>query len=418
MHNNYKKIIWLLLSVVLIYAPIVRGAVRTWSITPVLLVELVLIFLWLFKSANSPSQIRPSELTTYNLQLTTFSIDLPILIFTVIAAISFFFSIYKYDSFYAFLRLLGYVGVYYVIFYEFDKSMTRRILYLVITLGSCLSLYGLLQYFGILNHSWWFPRNFLSATYVNHNHFAGYLELVIPVGVAQLFNQFLRYREKAAGKNHMVLLTSGVIFMIAAFILSQSRGAWVSLCISLIVLASSFAKKEKIGINYWIALGLVLIIMFSFIYLGRETIAYRFNPSDLKAAYGNDLFDRTRLMIWNGSIDMIIHNTLIGTGIGTFVWGFPRYRPEGLAAQANAAHNDYLQMAAEMGVLAPILMMWIFFIIVKRGFTKNDPSFLSIGCATGVLSLAIHGLVDFNFHIPANMLLFTVYAGIIMGKND
>ncbi|MDD5423398.1 MAG: hypothetical protein PHT32_08305, partial [Candidatus Omnitrophica bacterium] len=71
----------------------------------------------------------------------------------------------------------------------------------------------------------------------------------------------------------------------------------------------------------------------------------------------------------------------------------------------------------EMGLLAPFLMLWIFVVIIKAGFTKEGRNSLrSVGCAVGVLSMALHGMIDFNFHIPANMLLFTVYAAIIMKK--
>ena len=107
---------------------------------------------------------------------------------------------------------------------------------------------------------------------------------------------------------------------------------------------------------------------------------------------------------------------MIGTGIGTFVWAFNRFRPEGLNVQANFAHNDYLDMAAEMGLLAPIIAIWIIFIIINTGLRDGVAHPEILGCAIGILSLSLHGLVDFNFHIPANMLLFSIYAGIIMKR--
>ncbi|MFA4981315.1 MAG: O-antigen ligase family protein [Candidatus Omnitrophota bacterium] len=416
-YRVYKKLLWILLAAILIFSPIARGAsVRLWAMTPILLVELIIIFLWLFKVVNvSPNPAKP-KLTTYNLRLTTNSIDLPILLLTVLAAISFVFSIYKHDSFYALLRLLGYIGVYYVIINEFDGQMVKRLIYLIISMGGCLSLYGLFQYFGTLPHSWWIPQDFLASTYVNHNHFAGYLELAMPVAIAELFNQMSRLKgDVRVAKDHRVFLVTALIFMASAFILAQSRGAWLSMGVSLIVMMLVIRKRRTINIKSILIFILVLMIIFSFVYLGRETISDRLKLA--YAPYGADLFDGTRLKIWKGSVDMIIHNPAIGTGIGTFIWGFPRFRPEGLVALANAAHNDYLQMAAEMGLLAPFLMLWIFVVIIKTGFTKEARNSLrSVGCAAGVLSLALHGLIDFNFHIPANMLLFTVYAAIIMKK--
>ena len=106
-------------------------------------------------------------------------------------------------------------------------------------------------------------------------------------------------------------------------------------------------------------------------------------------------------------------NPYFGVGIGNYVWAFTRYRPEPLYnLRVHYAHNDYLHVAAELGVLGPIIMIWMIFTILLRGFT-NAGSPLVLGLTTGALSLTLHGLVDFNFHIPANALLFIVFAGMI-----
>ena len=63
------------------------------------------------------------------------------------------------------------------------------------------------------------------------------------------------------------------------------------------------------------------------------------------------------------------------------------------------------------------IMLWIFAIVIKRGIKKAGVDPIKFGCAIGILSLSLHGLVDFNFHIPANMILFTLCAAIVMGKS-
>ena len=73
-------------------------------------------------------------------------------------------------------------------------------------------------------------------------------------------------------------------------------------------------------------------------------------------------------------------------------------------------------MAAEMGIFAPLLMIWIFAAAVRMGFRKKDSSPYAFGCAIGVLSLALHGMADFNFHITSNMILFTIWLAIITGE--
>ncbi|MEA3347226.1 MAG: hypothetical protein U9Q21_03965, partial [Candidatus Auribacterota bacterium] len=88
--------------------------------------------------------------------------------------------------------------------------------------------------------------------------------------------------------------------------------------------------------------------------------------------------------------------------------------PVGLNARAHYAHNDYLHMTAEMGVMALPLMISILAIIIGRGLKKGVFHPVVLGCAIGMLSLSLHGLADFNFHIPANMILCVVYAAVVM----
>lgn len=390
--NMYKKFLWSGLAIALLFAPIARGAVRVWSITPVLLIEATLIFIWLWKANNQEGYIFKRT-----------AIDKPILIFALLAAISFVFSIYKHDSLYSLLQLFGYIGIYYLVVNEFDHDMRKRILGLVICIGTGLSAYGILQYFGLFRHGWWEPKDLLAATYVNHNNFAGYLELVIPLAVGMFL------------KSQRISLVTALVILVTAFILAQSRGAWLSLGISFLAISPVLIRKEKPDANRLLTMILIIIIIASFAYFGKDIISQRISAVSIAGEEEASL--KTRLMIWKGSLDMIRHNSLVGTGIGTFIWGFPRYRPEGLNVQANFAHNDYLEVAAEMGIAAVFVMIWILAMIIKNTVKKPDVDPVKLGLAIGVLSLSLHGLVDFNFHIPANMLLFTVYAAMVM-KSD
>ena len=106
-NNRFKLFMWFGLAAVLIFTPLARGAVRIWSIAPVLIVIYSLLFIWLRK-LNSGEEKRPD-------------VDKPaitdgfILIFAILAIASFVFSIYKHDSFYALLRLFAYIGIFYLV---------------------------------------------------------------------------------------------------------------------------------------------------------------------------------------------------------------------------------------------------------------------------------------------------------------
>lgn len=406
MNNYIKNIILFGIFLLLIFTPVARGAVRIWSTSVVLLVEAFLIFLWLWRANNSD---------TYYFKRT--KLDYPIVIFTILVMISFIFSVYKHDSFYALIKLFGYMGVYYLVVNEFDHEMKSWLLRMIVYIGVGLCCFGLLQYFGLIHHDWWFPQEFLASTYVNHNHFAGYLELAIPLMIGFLLKR--NWHNADTGKENRgvwnIFLLPALVVMIMAFVLIQSRGAWLALFTSTFVISAICINRIQFSRKNVIALILAVIVVVSILYFGKDVISERLDS--VTGIEAGDTSTKARLLIWQGTVNLIAHSPLIGCGIGDFIWAFPRFRPEGLNVTANFAHNDYLEMAAEMGVLAPIIFIWMIVVVITSVIKKDRVDPLKIGCAAGILSLSLHGLVDFNFHIPANMLLFTVYAAIIMSTS-
>ncbi len=416
MNRKYRNILLYGLIAIMIFMPLARGAVQIWSMASVELAVLLLVFLWLLRANNREENFRRTK------------IDAPLWLFVGLAIVSCVFSIYKYVSFEETLRLLTMVGVLYLVVNNFDRWMSFRLAATVIIMGTAMSILGLSQYFLGLDHSWWRPENFIASTYVNHNHFAGYLEMAIPLAIA---STFALKREKISPVKLLSLrigLIIAPVFMLVAFLLSQSRGGWISLAISLLVMNIVLIKKKVLPkITLYVFLFFIFIVV-AYILSGTDDIAQRLRSVE---QINNESSLDGRIEMWKGSIEMIKANPLIGTGIGTFEWGFPRYRPEGLNVRANFAHNDYLDMMTEMGLLALPLMLWMIFSLISAGLnwqdkTKTDKSKSSfgllegimLGSAIGILSLSLHGLVDFNFHIPANMLTFSVLAGIIMRRTE
>lgn len=395
-----RAVIFTGLASVLIFSPLARGAVKVWSVTPVLLMVYALLFLWLAKRINK---------NTERGTLRGGIVAAPIVLFAILATTSFAFSIYKYDSFYALIRLCAYIGLYYMVANEFDHTMRRCIIWVVIAVGGGISAYSLLQYFGIFDHSWWIPKQFLAATYTNHNHFAGYLELVIPVAVVALTAKSMQ-----RATFFRAVIAAALVLMCAVFILTQSRGAWVSLGCALLIMIMAMIWNNKSYGRIMIILTLGVAAAVSLVYFTGDMMSSRL--ATITAADPDEDVSGGRFKIWQGAMGMIQEKPITGVGIGDFDHGFYRYRPLGFNARAVYAHNDYLHMAAEMGVFAPFIMVWLFIIVIRDGFRKRESSPYAFGCAIGIMSLALHGTVDFNFHIPANMILFTVWMAIITSE--
>ena len=397
----YKNFIWFGAALLLVFTPFARGGVYVWSASLAMAIIIFLVFIWLWVLNNSKG---------YKFQLT--SLGVPILLFLLLAIISSIFSIYKHDSFYALLKLFSYICFFYLIVNNFDYNMIRRMIGLIICIATILSLYGLLQYFDILPHQWWRPQDFLASTYVNHNHFSGYLELAMPVTLGVLL--------KSDKKNIFIKISLivALIVMMTALIFAQSRGAWLCLAFSFCVMGAILFRKS--GISRTTALTaialLLLVFIFCSIYFTSPHVSQRLDT--IFEAQLDEASFQSRLEIWQASIKNIRQHPLVGSGIGTFSWGFSSFRSEELGRVGpRFAHNDYLHMGVEMGVLAPLIMIWIFIIAIRTGLTIVSSHLDILGCCVGVLSLVLHGLVDFNFHIPANMLLFVAYAAFIMNKS-
>ncbi len=409
----YRNILQIGIATVLIFTPIAKGTVQIWSIALVEAVIVFLVFIWLLKLNNQNEKFRRTAL------------DLPLWLFVGLALVSCYFSIYKYVSVYDMLRLMAMVGIFYLVVNNFNRRMVLNLSIVLIVTATGLSLFGLGQYFFGLDHSWWIPNKFLASTYVNHNHFAGYLEMAIPLAIG--INIGLKKERFASAINFLGLrigLIMALIIMFAALFFSHSRGAWVSLFVSLVVMNIVLVRRGMLKKASLFIFLLLIAFGIAFIYEGFDALTKRLGT--VEATTEEESSFETRQKIWQGSIKMIKANPLIGTGIGTFVWGFPKYRPEGLSVQANYAHNDYLHMMAEMGVLALPLMIWMIWIAVALGLKyqreKKEDFLLTegiiLGAATGILSLALHGLVDFNFHITANMLVVACLAGLIVRKTE
>lgn len=398
--DKLKAIIFYFLTGwVLVFSPLARGAVRVWSESIVLFSISALIFIWLMGTDKAAFLKMFSFKDRYNI---------PVMALSVLAVLSFVFSKYKYDSFYSLLEFFIIIGLFYFIVDNYRRPYRRYVVWIIVLTGAGLSIYGLLQYFNIFLHGWWKPQQYLAATYVNHNHFAGYLEFAIPLSLGVM----LRYR-KVSPIMKLILIETFFILVIA-YIFTQSRAGWVSLLAGLTFMNILLIANRKVRSGSVIVSLLGMLVVFYFIYTGSGNIAKRI--SAIEDITVSETSFETRLGIWEGTLKMIKDYPLFGVGIGGFDWSFYKYRPEKLNVRAKYAHNDYLQMGSEMGVLAPIIFLWFIFIVIKTGVETADHPVI-LGCTTGVLSLSIHGLLDFNFHIMANMIVFIICCGFIMAEN-
>jgi len=390
----------LMLFALLIFTPLARGAIQGWAITVIHLITwaaLTLFFLQLIQN--------PKWMTT--------PLDMPLALLVVLTACSMAFSVHRPTSTRAFVLMMNYVAVFYLVRHTVS-SRTRllQLVHLIIGIAVFLSVFGLIKKFGANPFVWWdYPdigQGNLASTYGNRNHLAGYLEMTIPL----VLGLFL-VGPKPGKTAFLVYLLA---LLLTTLVLTLSRGGWVGTISGLIFMSAAllgnrfFLYKRYLGTLVGGLLFLSLVVFSSTSVVDRILTLTENAP---------DISMDGRVTAWKGCLDMIETYPLLGTGPGTFGLAFTRFQPAGFNIRYDYAHNDYLQAVCDVGLFLIPVAGWILTALFRRGFSKlKNPSRLvrgtTLGALSGIVAILVHSFVDFNLQIPANALLFTVLAAIVV----
>ncbi len=411
-----------LLIGLLVFTPLAFGTVQVWSITVVHLITLAMLAAWLIKM---------TALGKFRLIKTP--LDLPILLFLGIAVITTLTSIYPYASKIELYKIMNYILLYYLVVNNIkDKRQIKRIATLVVIVGTSLALYGLYNYFSGIEKIYTLDKKYylgmLTSTYVNHNHIGGYFELAIPLGIGlMLAHQYLPGRTRRSKilppAFVSALLIAATFIMIIALVFTYSRGTWLGFLGSMIVLGMIISFRFKIfrdwsRLKKWGALAVIALIIISAVLLMPDKVKQRagtmFKFQEGKFSFTLKRAGGGREIVYRDTLRMIKDRPILGTGLGTFIHAYPKYRPPGFRIFMNAVHNDYLQYGQEMGIfgLGSFVVLLVLFFKKNLSLLKNLKDkylqSLTIGFLVSITAIAIHSLVDFNLQIPANALLFWI----------
>ena len=314
-------------------------------------------------------------------------------------------SIYPFATEMETARLFIYLAVFFAAAFGLkDEEDADRVLKTLIVFGFFLSIFAIIQHATWNGKIYWFKKPLHEnaspyGPFVNKNHFAGFIGMIIPfsIGIA------LRARRL---EKKIMFAFFGVTMTISLFF-SLSRGGIISffagvLVFSLMVFMKGVSRKKLIPI---VLFSLVLAIYLLF--LGVSPIIERFSQSEVSGVQ--------RLTAWQGALSAFRDYSLLGSGLGTFRYIFKIYQPEGLYLYWTHAHNDYLELLLEFGIVGTVLVV-IFLFTVLRKILKTDweGRELYIGAAllSSLTTMAVHSIVDFNLHIPSNAILFFLVLGI------
>jgi O-antigen ligase len=309
-----------------------------------------------------------------------------------------------------------------------SPNLLLRFLKVMIGFGAALSVFGLFQHFSGSRQIYWLrPAEAAPfGPFFNRNHFAGYLELILPLPLAFIATGYVR-GEKLA------LYGAAAVFMGTAIIFTLSRAGMISVFVELIFLAVIGYRRSRIS-NLargnrrtqmlkaaFISLALLASILAGVLWFGVEPVINRIatgdpNNSDMRQSQS---FYSNRGEIWNDSLSMIRDNFHLGVGLGAYPTAYPLYTKNPFTAGVIAeAHNDYLQIMTDAGLIGGFLAIWFLLILfraIARGLRNDNPSTAAIviGGGAGAAGLLTHSIFDYNLHLPSHALLFLVFSTMI-----
>jgi O-antigen ligase len=236
--------------------------------------------------------------------------------------------------------------------------------------------------------------------FANRNHFAGFAELVLPMSLVPLLLGRVR-------RDRRVIVGILAVIPLSAILLAASRGGVISLLAELAFLLLVVVLRRAGGRHLYVG-GLVLLAAFATVsWLGVNQMLSRF--SSLQSL---EVTHSKRASMRHGAWKIFLDHPILGTGLGTLQQVYPPYETLYDGRIVNHAHNDYMEALAETGIMGGLCCAWFLgavFLGALRHLQDEGNSFantLRLCGWTGCCGLLVHSLVDFNLHIPSNLMLF------------
>ena len=347
-------------------------------------------------------------------------LNYPILLFLIAIGLSTSFSINSRLSLSEIYKFITYLVAFYLMI-QVTPKQKKQVLATFVSAAFLLSLYGIYQFFwgfqNILDYlsqiePYPYAEEFLArkrvfASFLSPDMFAGYLIMMLPLATGFFLDNLIK-------KNRSLWILSGlsIAFMLIALLLTKSLGAWISLFVAFLVFSVLlFVRHPLLRPKILLAAAITCIIIMSMlagIFITRTEQFLDFNNPQ------NSIIQR--LYFWKAGVEIIKDFPFTGVGLGNFGLIYPKYKsPE--AFQTHFAHNSYLQIWAEMGILGILAWLWLILGSFRAGLrnlkVEHGRSYLTIGLIAASAAFLAHNLIDFAFFIPEVAFHWWVILGLI-----
>ena len=304
----------------------------------------------------------------------------------------------------------------------YSQESVRLLSLALIFLAMAVAMYGIYQWLRQSDTVWGLPRPIAyygraSGTFICPNHFAGFLEMILPLALSLVFT----------GRVSPVLricLGYAAIVIFVGIAAAQSRAGWIAglagITFVLLMLLRTRGKR-------WIAIaGLAALALVSQ-WLYTRSVQKRVVGTEL-AGHGREI----RLRLWASAWQMWKLQPWVGVGPNHFDYRYGAFREpvDRTQGRPGRAHNDYLNTLADYGAVGLVLALvplalgawtiqrcWPY---VQRsssdlGQKKSNRTAIVLGTAGGLIAIAIHSAFDFNMHVPSNAFVAITLLAVACG---
>ena len=372
------------------------------------------------------------------IKFTPTPLNLPIISFIAICTLSLIWS----NTFFTSLKelplfLIGPLLYFVIVNNIRDEKQINRIIGVVLIVGTALGIYGIFQYYGI-DFPFWvnnIGRHQVFGLFGNVNFFAEYLIVPLSLAISLFFT--------TKNSDRKILLLIGILAMGTTLLLTFTRASYLGFGIALIFMFFLFIlskRKRFIKENnkiFIIMLTVIIIVSFLFIIpnpldkpgTAISQIKGRISIKTLK----NKFLSGGRIPIWKFTGMMIKDRLILGSGLGTFKYNSLRYQAKFfeqgdnrsiyLYAFHDKAHNEYIQLWAELGTIGFAIFLWLIIAYFNYGirYLKREDDEqkqgVMIGLMGAVVAVLVDGIFGFPLHLPATIVLFWLAIGLtaVMG---
>jgi O-antigen ligase len=287
-----------------------------------------------------------------------------------------------------------------------------------------------------LIYGFWRPRTVSMpfGPFVNPNHYAGWMLMAVPLGLGLAYGTFERARHMTvpdgtrpsavAALAHsgglLAMMAFACLAMSVSLLMTKSRSGIA--CFAVVVAMSAgmvILRQQRGGARAAAAAGFALFFAGTIAWAGVDTLFEKFTtgaPGLSSAA--------SRMIAWKDTVRIIHDDPVTGTGLDTYGTAMILYGTRQQVGRFQEAHNDYLQLAAEGGLLVVVpaaCAVALFAAGVRRRFREAPKEgttyWTRVGAVIGLTGIALQSLVEFSLQMPGNAALFAVLAAIALHQS-